>query len=71
MPYKEQQNQSNIYIFAVLTVLYVVLSVATGMAHYQCYINSNERLHDNLVKSVLHTSVLFFDTNPIGRIQNR
>ena len=71
MSYKEQQNLSNIYTFASLTVLYVMLSFATGLTHYQIYLNSNKRLHDNVVKSVLHTPVLFFDTNPVGRIQNR
>merc|ERR1719376_296561 len=37
-----------------------------------CYcVRAGIRLHDRMFKSILHTTVRFFDVNPVGRILNR
>ena len=71
LPYKEQQNNFNIHVFAGLIGLYIVLSFTGGIMHFQNYLNSNGRLHDDMMQSVVRAPVMFFDTNPTGRIQNR
>ena len=71
MSFEEQQDRSNIYVFAGLIGSYVILSFVAGLTHYKSYLNSNKCLHDNMVSSVIRSPVLFFDTNPVGRIQNR
>ena len=71
MPFVQQKNRCNIYIFTGLIGSYVLLSFVAGMMHNQSYLNSNKRLHDSMVKGVVRSPVSFFDTNPLGRVQNR
>ena len=40
-------------------------------AFFNAVINSSNHLHNSMLSAVLKAPVLFFDTNPIGRILNR
>lgn len=41
------------------------------MVAYHRMLKASQRLHDDMVHSVLRAPVAFFDTNPTGRIINR
>ena len=40
-------------------------------AFFNAAINSSKHLHNSMLSAVLRAPVLFFDTNPVGRILNR
>lgn len=73
MTFEEEQKYSsfNFYVFAGLVGLYLVLTFMAGVMHNQTYLNSNKCLHDKMIRAVMQSPVVFFDTNPLGRIQNR
>ena len=73
MTFEEELKHStfNFYVFAGLTGSYVVLTFMAGVMHNQTYLNSNKCLHDKMIRAVMKSPVQFFDTNPLGRIQNR
>lgn len=54
-----------------LGVTVVVLSLARAFGCFALLIKASQVLHDNMTKSVLRTTVEFFDTNPLGRVLNR
>lgn len=42
-----------------------------SMGFYTICVRASQRLHDNMFKGLISTSMRFFDTNPSGRILNR
>ena len=48
-----------------------ILSIMRAGAFFNAAINSSKHLHDSMLSAVLKAPVLFFDTNPVGRILNR
>ena len=70
-PLEYQQDTTNINIYACLVSLALVLPVIRAYLFFQVSTTSSECLHDRMVDSVLKAPVLFFDTNPAGRILNR
>lgn len=47
------------------------LSVVRAVALLNALVNSSKRLHTSMLSAVLKAPVLFFDTNPAGRVLNR
>lgn len=70
-PLAFQQYKTNIGIYTCLVTLALVLPVMRAYLFFEVSTRSSERFHDRMVKSVLKAPVLFFDTNPAGRILNR
>ena len=71
MPWKNQQDNTTLQIYASL----VASSFFSGMIRaglvYNVLLRSARKLHDKMVSCLLRAPVLFFDTNPAGRILNR
>ena len=47
------------------------LSVTISVVFISALLNSSKHLHNSMMSAVLKAPVLFFDTNPVGRIINR
>ncbi|EDO36998.1 predicted protein, partial [Nematostella vectensis] len=70
--WKEQRKLPlNFYIYGGLVGVALLLSVIRASLFFSSVLNSSQRLHNEMVESVLKAPVLFFDTNPAGRIMNR
>ena len=68
---EQQQKMVNLIIYASLTAGSLLLAVIPAFLFYFASLSSSKRLHDKMVAAALYTQLLFFDTNPTGRILNR
>ncbi|XP_078362204.1 ATP-binding cassette sub-family C member 4-like [Oculina patagonica] len=71
MPLSHQRDSTTLSIYAGLVCGSLVLGFVCAFVFFHVCLRSSERLHDNMVTSILHAPVLFFDINPAGRILNR
>ena len=67
----KQQDPWSLGIYGALTCTAFLLPVVGALLFFFFSLKSSEHLRDRMVVSVLHAPVLFFDTNPAGRILNR
>lgn len=68
---EQQQKMVNLVIYASLTAGALLFAVIPEFLFYFASLSSSQRLHDKMVAATLHAHLLFFDTNPTGRILNR
>jgi len=61
----------NLYIYGALLAGSFFLSVTAATVLISALLNCSKHLHDSMMSAVLKAPVLFFDTNPVGRIINR
>ncbi|XP_035692355.1 multidrug resistance-associated protein 4-like isoform X1 [Branchiostoma floridae] len=61
----------NIYVLAGTTGALVLFSIFRSAWMYFLCIKSSQKLHDRMFRSIVRAPVLFFDSNPVGRILNR
>ena len=52
---------------AAQTLSMLILSIVVAI----CTLNASKKMHKNMLSSVLHCPMSFFDTTPLGRIVNR
>lgn len=69
--YLHQHQTEDLYVYGLLVGVAFVLSVLRAALFLNALVNSTNRLHDSMLSAVLKAPVLFFDTNPVGRILNR
>ena len=67
----EQQSSSTLAVYAGLVSGAITLAVIRALIYFGVSLRSSENLHNKLVTCLLKAPVLFFDTNPAGRILNR
>lgn len=68
----DQKTQTdNLYIYAALVGGAFLLSVTRATMFYNALLNSSKNLHNSMMSALLKAPVLFFDTNPVGRMINR
>ena len=67
----EQQASSTLSVYAGLVSGAFTLAVIRALIYFGVSLRSSENLHNKLVTCLLKAPVLFFDTNPAGRILNR
>ena len=67
----EEQQRMDIVIYAGATVGSLALTTFRVFLFFIVSLRSSQRLHDRMVKAILHTQPSFFDKNPTGRILNR
>ena len=71
MPYEQQRNHVTLLVYAAIVTVSLLLTTASSFCFYLAAFKASENLHDEMTEAVLKAPVLFFDTNPVGRILNR
>ena len=71
MSYQEQKNYVTLLIYGSIVMLSLLLTLASSFCFYLATLKASENLHERMTKAVIQAPVLFFDTNPVGRILNR
>ena len=69
--YYDYYNLGSIRLLALLTFLSSLFVVTRGFNFYYVVLQASRRLHNKMLKRLVHTPVHFFDNNPSGRILNR
>ncbi len=64
-------DRSRLQVYSGLTLFTVFVNFARTIGLVYLCVNASQVLHDKMFKSVLQSPVLFFDSNPIGTIQNQ
>lgn len=67
----EQQRDRWIHFYAIITGVTVTMAFARSFVFMYGCMKASNGLHAKVVSSVLRFPILFFDTNPAGRILNR
>ena len=67
----DQKDSTNLTIYACLVGASLIFAVTRAYAFLQVLLRCSERLHNKMVLAILQAPVLFFDSNPVGRILNR
>jgi ATP-binding cassette subfamily C (CFTR/MRP) protein 4 len=67
----DRNEDTPVIIFSILVVVFCVFSFVRGVYFFNAAVRSARHLHDSMFYAVVQTRILFFDTNPVGRILNR
>ncbi|XP_078346056.1 ATP-binding cassette subfamily C member 4-like [Oculina patagonica] len=71
LPRDDQTNRTNVGIYVICVIAAVLLTTIRAYAFFLAVLKSSENLHNNMATAILKAPILFFDSNPIGRILNR
>ena len=66
-----QRQSQDLSIYGYLVGAAVLLSTIREATFLNVLINSSMSLHNLMLSAVVKAPVLFFDTNPVGRVLNR
>ena len=66
-----RDDSQNLHIYGGLVCLALLLVIARVVLFFETLVNSSKNLHDRMTIAILKAPVLFYDTNPVGRILNR
>ena len=66
-----QQQETTLSIYAILVSAAFVFAIIRAYIFFRVCLRSSENLHDKMITCALRAPLLFFDTNPAGRILNR
>ena len=58
-------------IYGALLVSLIILNITRVIAFFVVCVNASQVLHNQMFASILRAPILFFDTNPVGRVLNR
>ncbi|KAI4581567.1 hypothetical protein MJG53_010010 [Ovis ammon polii x Ovis aries] len=58
-------------VYSGLTVSTILFGIAKSLLIFYILVNSSQTLHNKILESILRAPLLFFNSNPIGRILNR
>ena len=68
---EDQRDKRNIIIYGCLVGACFLFFIIRAFGFHLVSLKCSERLHDKMVVALLQAPVLFFDSNPVGRIMNR
>ena len=68
---QDQKDRSSLEVYGCLTGVALIFVLARTFILLSCFLRCSERLHDKMVVAILKAPVMFFDSNPVGRILNR
>lgn len=71
MPHDQQKALDTHVVHACLVAMSIVVMAASCFLFYFLLLKAAENLHNNMTLKTIKAPVLFFDTNPAGRILNR
>ena len=66
-----QRNKINLIIYGCLVSSSLIFAIFRAYSFLVVSLKSSECLHNKMAVAVLQAPVLFFDSNPVGRIMNR
>ena len=69
--HKRQRDPINLTTYGCLVVGSFIFAILRACGFLSISLSCSERLHDKMVLAILQAPVLFFDSNPVGRILNR
>ena len=58
-------------VFGILIAVFIVISMVRSLIIFNVVLKSATNLHNTMAERVLRANILFFDSNPIGRIVTR
>ncbi|XP_078347322.1 ATP-binding cassette sub-family C member 4-like [Oculina patagonica] len=68
---EDQKDKTNLTIYSSLVAGSLTFALIRAYGFFLVSLRCSERLHDKMVVAILQAPVLFFDSNPVGRILNR
>ncbi|XP_078347301.1 ATP-binding cassette sub-family C member 4-like [Oculina patagonica] len=68
---EDQKDKTNLTIYGCLVGASLTFAALRAYGFFLVSLRCSERLHDKMVVAILQAPVLFFDSNPVGRILNR
>lgn len=71
MSFNQQRDPVTLGIYGSLVIGALLLSTIISFLFFYTILRASEKLHDKMVTAVIKAPVIFFDTNPAGRILNR
>ena len=71
MPFEQQKSYTTLLVYGFVVTGSLVLTLMSSFCFYLAALKASENLHDQMARAVIKAPVLFFDTNPVGRILNR
>ena len=71
MPFGQQKSYRTLLTYGSIVTGSLFLTLISSFCFYLAALKASENLHDQMTKAVMKAPVLFFDTNPAGRILNR
>lgn len=69
--FEEQQKSIYPQLFGYSLIVFMILNFMRGLTIFLILQFSTTRMHNRMVETVIRAKVLFFDSNPIGRIYTR
>ena len=67
----QRDDSRNFHIYGGLVCATLLLFTTRAVLFFETLVNCSKRLHDRMTIAILKAPVLFYDTNPVGRIMNR
>ncbi|XP_075538961.1 ATP-binding cassette subfamily C member 4-like isoform X1 [Dermacentor variabilis] len=61
----------NVVVYAIIIGGLILSSMVRTVAFFVMCMRASVNLHNRMFRCIIRAPILFFDTNPIGRIQNR
>ena len=71
MTCEQQKDYLTLVVYGSIVTVSLLLTITVSFCFYVSELKASEILHDEMTKAVIKAPVLFFDTNPAGRILNR
>ena len=68
---EDQKKKTYLSVFACLVGACFIFAIVRAYGFLKICLKCAERLDDKMVVAILQAPVLFFDSNPVGRILNR
>jgi len=68
----EQQQESKYpIVFTIMVIFFILITMGRSLVIFKIVLEGATNLHNTMTQSVLRANILFFDSNPIGRIVTR
>ncbi|EPS34428.1 hypothetical protein PDE_09392 [Penicillium oxalicum 114-2] len=58
-------------VYALLGVAYIIISLSREAVLFWGSLHASWKIHDNLLRAVMHAKFRFFDSTPLGQLMNR
>jgi len=71
LKFEEQQKEIHPAIFGGSIIIYIGLTFIRALVIFKIILTSSKNLHDTILTKVARSKILFFDSNPVGRILAR